>query len=160
MPKTIKQPIGSKLCGPACVAMICDYDFDTLFTKLSQIYVEHAGKTVFEQMKFDVPYLSRLTEIAGFLAYHDIMLGISALAINADTGGRLCLCDVNEITVMVDMKCPALVGVDSENYPNTLHWVYWDGEFIRDPNPNVSDTRCLSDFCGKIYDWYPIIRLI
>lgn len=41
---------------------------------------------------------------------------------------------------------------------NGLHAVYWDGQYIYDPNPTNGDRRDLKDY--KILFWYPILKLV
>ena len=49
---------------------------------------------------------------------------------------------------------PAFVIVQSETYKEKLHFLYWDGKKIHDPNPNVKDGRSISEY--DIHLWYPI----
>jgi len=52
---------------------------------------------------------------------------------------------------------PALVVVKSETYKEKEHVIYWDGNRIYDPNPNVEDGRPLSDY--EIHLWFPINKV-
>ena len=158
--ETVKQPEGSKLCGAACMAMICGYDLPMLYSALSEM---HPGRTPFnieEELEEKYPHFCHLIDICSFLAHHGYMAGIHAQASNAENGGRMGFGDTIEILVPVRIAdAPALVGIDSENHRGKLHWVFWDGKVVRDPNPKKPDERPLSDLDGHIYDWIPLIRL-
>ena len=60
-------------------------------------------------------------------------------------------------TLRVEMKpirAPAYIVVESENYKNGHHALYWDGERVFDPLPDVKDGKPLRSY--KITAWSPI----
>jgi len=157
---TVKQPQGSKLCGAACMAMICGYDLEALYRVVSDSHPGREPFTIDDELAEKYPHFCHMIDICSFLAEHGYMLGTHAVAEGADDGKRMSFGDVTEILIFVRIPgCPALVGVDSVNFPGKFHWVFWDGEYVRDPDPKQPDTRPLSDFDGKIYDWLPLIKL-
>lgn len=157
---TVKQPKDSKLCGAACVAMICGYDLDALYRALSSMHPGRFPFTLEEQLESEDPYFCHMIDIAYFLASEGYLVGQHAQALNAENGGRMALSDATDLTLTIQIAdSPALVGVDSEKYPGKLHWVLWDGKAMRDPSPEQPDTRPLSDYDNRIYDWIPLIRL-
>jgi hypothetical protein len=156
---TINQPNLSKICGAACVAMMCDYtSIAEMYKKFNSTYPNRKSLCLSEQAKIKEPYFCQLAQILEFVSIHDMMIGCYAVAEDAINGGRMTLKKSESIGLTITMDCPALVGVDSETYEDKLHWVLWTGESIRDPNPKKPDVRSLSDFNGHIYDWYPIIQ--
>jgi len=138
--------------------MICGYTLEALYMVLTDSHKGRSPFTLEEQLELEEPHFCHLTQIVEFLAQHNMMMGTYAQAENAEKGGRLSLSGEDSFQITISTSCPALVGVDSENYQGKLHWVFWDGEYIRDPNPKHPATRPLSDFDGCIYDWFPIIR--
>ena len=52
---------------------------------------------------------------------------------------------------------PAYVVVKSKRFKQTMHAVYWDGEKILDPNPEIKKNG-LPIEQYEIISWFPIIR--
>ena len=53
---TIKQPRHSKLCGAACVAMICSYDLPELYRSLNEKYSNRGPFTLESELEKSIPY--------------------------------------------------------------------------------------------------------
>lgn len=51
----------------------------------------------------------------------------------------------------------AYVIVPSETRPGKVHAVYWDGRYIRDPNPKKKDKESVADY--RILQWFPITNM-
>lgn len=140
--------------------MICGYDLERLFVVASDLHPGRAPFTIESELQAEYPMFCHMIDISRFLAEHGYMLGAHAEAVGAEHGNRLSLSDVTEMHVPIRIPDhPALVGVDSENYPEKMHWVFWDGKNILDPNPATPDARPLSDFDGTIYDWLPLVKI-
>jgi hypothetical protein len=54
-------------------------------------------------------------------------------------------------------RFPAYVIVPSETRTGKEHAVYWDGRWIRDPNPKKLDKESVANY--KILKWFPITNL-
>jgi hypothetical protein len=88
-----------------------------------------------------------------FLAHHGVYL-----ATYGSTEGGLPreLSPSDEVILRIPLRNrPALLTVSSERFPGGLHSVYWDGQYIRDPNPDVPDKRNLEDY--DIVEYWPLI---
>lgn len=53
-------------------------------------------------------------------------------------------------------ESPALLLVKSDRRPGMTHSVYWDGDKVHDPNPEVEGHLDLSEY--EIELWYPLVR--
>ena len=52
---------------------------------------------------------------------------------------------------------PAYVVVPSETRPGKIHAVYWDGRWIRDPNPEKKDKEDVANY--RVLRWFPINKM-
>lgn len=52
---------------------------------------------------------------------------------------------------------PAYVIVPSEIHPEKTHAVYWDGRWIRDPNPDKPDKCDVAHY--RVLKWFPIAKM-
>lgn len=139
---TIKQPAGSRLCGAAVAAMATNNT------------IAH----VIENAKGGDECCSRLLWMAAYLNRCGVLMGTFATVADYRTGERM---TIDSASTTLALECPmkgrpAVIGVDSETKAGQLHWVYWDGESVRDPNPAAVDQRPLSDYAGHIVDVYPL----
>ena len=97
----------------------------------------------------------KLKEIAKYLLEHNLLFGTffdvdnSVIDFSKETTFQ------SEVTIA---KVPAIVTVESETLEGCLHTVYWDGEYVRDPNPDAPDERCLWEY--NIKEWIPIVYLL
>ena len=55
------------------------------------------------------------------------------------------------------MNAPALVCVLSDTFRDGEHWVFWDGEHIRDPAPETADVNDRTGY--RVLQWIPIIYI-
>ena len=144
--EVVKQPVGLRLCGAAVAAMA---------TNQSLEYVVANARGGAE-------CCSRVTWMSEYLARKGVILGTFVSVPDYRTGERL---TINGDTTLLRLDLPfrgrpAIIGCDSEAKAGQLHWVYWDGEHVRDPNPDAPDKRPLSDFAGKIVDVFPLTFVV
>jgi hypothetical protein len=136
--KTIKQEAGSQYCVACVAAMAAGVPLEMAFSRMQPSRGEGA-------LWYTVPSALR------FLLDFDIQpAGVWNLG---DEGQALTsACSVRMEWSFTDG--PALVTVRSETREGEFHFVFWDGECVRDPNPGVADERSLSDY--KVVDVTPL----
>lgn len=62
-----------------------------------------------------------------------------------------------ELNIVFNLKNPAMLVVVSQVFGSKVrHVVYWDGEDVLDPNPDVQGLRKLEDY--EITEWWPVVR--
>lgn len=133
---TVKQESMSD-CGAAVCAMAVGKDL--AYAKSHMQTSEYAGHIYYRGM-----------EVGRFLAIHDILMGLylttkpPGVTIDADIG-------INFQWTL--KKNPAILAVASTLGDDIQHWVFWDGEYVRDPK-GTEDTRDLEDY--EVYDLFPL----
>lgn len=153
----IKQPPNSKLCGAACTMMASGIDkWDDLYAALNQFC--GLDLSLESELKVDIPHFANVMDVVHFLINRGIMMG-TYMTTDWENGQRIDWDNDDYKLIPIHRDRPALVGVDSETYPDKMHWVLWNGEQFQDPNPNKPMLRPLSDFEGKIVDWYPLCQI-
>ena len=94
-----------------------------------------------------------MRELMQYLLDRGYSLGCYLISHNGDN----LVVESGDIFFSVPVKVPAMLSVESRVFPGrTLHVVYWDGQYVRDPNPDVGDAMELHDY--KIHEWWPVIR--
>ena len=49
----------------------------------------------------------------------------------------------NTVTAQLELeRGPCFIACNSRNLPGKQHMMFWDGRFLRDPDPNAPDTQC------------------
>ena len=144
--RTVKQPAGSRLCGAAVAAMATNQTLDY----------------VVQNARGDAECCSRLMWMAEYLARKGVLLGTYASVSDWRTGERLTIeGNTNRLELKVEWRGRhSVIGVDSETVVGQLHWVFWDGEHVRDPSPESPSLRPISDYAGKIVDIYPLTYIL
>lgn len=133
--KTIKQP-DLVSCGVACAAMITGTTFEQ--AKSGMIQHPSGGYNSLEIHN----YCLRHGFSIGGCCYRQIQ--------QWDPEEGFCL--------IMSPKWPLLVGVRSERFHDKDHWIYWCGQHVHDPNPEVDDTkRTLNDY--EIIDFAPVLKI-
>ena len=89
-----------------------------------------------------------------FLAHHGIFLG--TFAIPADGEEYLTLSGKKDLQFELQLENqPALITVQSERFPDTLHSVFWNGYEVLDPSPLVIGPRSLDSY--EIVEVFPLL---
>jgi len=138
--KTIKQARGSRLCV-ACVAAMA------------------VGKGLRYAMNRMTPtrwpdgrHYYKVRELLKFLGQHGICPG---LIFGPPPG------PVTKTTPLgcdVPLKArPAVLSIPSAHFPNTEHMLFWDGDVVRDPDPDMPDTVSLVRY--RIVEIMPLTYL-
>lgn len=133
--RTVKQPHGSGACGACVAAMAVGRGLQ--YAKSRMQGVRHGRQIVYSTV-----------EILKFLSAHGIFCGQFAQDTDGVAGSSM------EDTMMLEVPikgAPALVAIPG-------HWMFWDGEFIRDPDPNEPDTLELKDI--TFTEWVPLVYSI
>jgi hypothetical protein len=140
--KTVKQPEGSRLCGACVVAMAVGETLTYATDRMPAVIHKGDGR----------PYY-RVRSIYAFLAEHGICPGLYLLPTDGDYWQGSDLDDRIEVSFRI-RGFPALVAVKSDTFPDGDHWVFWDGENVRDPSPKVPDLATLDGY--RIIEWTPL----
>lgn len=140
--KTVKQPKGSRLCGACVVAMAVGESLSYATDRMPALIHKGDGR----------PYY-RTSVLYAFLGQHGVCPG---LYLRVEEGSVWNGSDIGEVhTVDFQIrKLPALVVVKSSTFPDGDHYVFWDGENIRDPNCKLPDVSQLEDY--RIIEWTPL----
>jgi len=88
-----------------------------------------------------------------FLAHHGTYLSCFV-----EAEERECLDIHKETTLNIQWPVEdrlALLSVKSERFEGMLHCVFWDGEKVLDPNPNVNRFRKLEEY--NIMEFWPLL---
>lgn len=142
--KSIKQIFGDKKCMGCVAAMATNTglkEFEDFILRASTIY---------PHFSISAPWTN--SEANAYLSQFGLKIGQTFYL-----RSKKFILDISNETlqsIQTIRSHPALVTIESENYPGTLHVLYWDGYQIYDPNPNVLDGRPLTDY--KIVEWEPI----
>jgi len=110
--RTIKQPKGSKVCGAAVVAMVIGCSLETAMNNM-----------ISTPSEIDGDHFYRLREVLKIIGAHGIFCGLVGFA---DDTFELRHLSIN----MQDRQ--AILVVKSKLYEGYQHYVFWDGEHVRD----------------------------
>ena len=126
--RTVKQRLGSKLCGACVVAMATGHSLARICTFY---HIDMASNDSYMRIRQLLGYLGECGIHAGF--YFE--------------------CDNWRVDSMAPLKgewnwagMPAILTVHSRNLPGFLHYVFWDGAHVRDPDPRMPETTHLEDY--------------
>lgn len=101
--------------------------------------------------KFKPPYYD--LHFYKYLLRHKYLVGIGF----QNDGKKLNKDDDMRIELPIK-SLPAYVVVKSQRYENITHAVYWDGEKILDPNPEIEgDGLPLNQY--EVISWFPIVKI-
>lgn len=139
--KTVKQPLGSKVCGAATVAMAIG------------VTLEEAEEMMEPTHLSDGSHYYKTREVLRVLGAHGIQCGLG-IQINPKYSDKITPDTELEFLIKLSEDYKALVVVKSETFSGKYHYVFWDGEQIRDPSPCVN-VSSLTD-----YDIVEIVPLI
>jgi len=134
--ETLKQPT-DRTCQHTCLAMITGNTVEYV-----EDWFSHYGN--------DLPLIAEDAII--FLAHHGVYLAMYAISPNDEPMDI----DGSEQVVTIPMKIcdhPALIMVDSEQFPGKMHAVFWDGQNVLDPA--YGTRRKLSEF--KVREYWPVL---
>ena len=136
MKKGIKQEAGTSDCGAAIAAMACETSIDHF-----KQFFGHVG-----------PYSELHVHI--YCLFHNRIVGVGGSLWSSD------LIDDDHVAcaIMISLKKhPAIVCVNSETLEDAMHFLYWDGKQVWDPNPNSKDGRLLSSY--KVQRIFPVTKI-
>lgn len=137
---TVKQPPKSKLCGACMAAMAVGKTLDEV---LEEITLTPA--------KDGRPFV-RTRHLLAYLGCHGIICGLTASVRDGYLFGD------EEVDLHLEMKgWPMVLTVPSENIKNASHYIFWDGNYIRDPDPNKPELIKLREY--KPIDIMPLTYL-
>jgi hypothetical protein len=140
----IKQMLGDKKCLGCVAAMAAD----TNLKEFEDFLME--ANLIYPIISISPPWTS--LELNAYLLKFGLKIGqtfnLRNKNFSLDADNEIIQC------CLTIRNQPAAVTVKSENYPNTLHSIFWDGYQIYDPNPKVDNGRPLSDY--RIREWEPI----
>jgi hypothetical protein len=131
---TVKQEEAAD-SGAAVVAMATGISLFATKEKLSN--TQHAGR-----------FYYKTTEMMRWLAVRGVQCGLSFNV------AKRAYADVPVEIKWTFEGNPAILAVKSVKYRDAEHWVFWDGKAVRDPNPDVGDTRHLDEY--EILEIYPL----
>lgn len=142
---TVKQPEGSRLCGACVVAMAIGETLEYATDRMPALIHKGDGR----------PYY-RTRSLYTFLARHGVCPG---MFLQPTEGDHWLGADMpEEMPISFKFRnLPALVAVKSSTFPDGDHWVFWDGEQIRDPSPKVPDVAPLANY--RILEWTPLVYI-
>lgn len=98
------------------------------------------------------PYY-RVRSLYTFLAQHGICPGLFLQPIGCDYWLGCDMADSIEVPFRI-RGLPAVVCVKSDTFPDGDHWVFWDGQNVRDPSMKMPEVSCLSAY--RIIEWTPL----
>ena len=124
---TIKQPLGSKLCG-ACVAAMAvgRKDIDEKITLTPSD---------------GMPYV-RTRHLLEYLGRHGILCGL--LLTNKNKGEIDA--DISIDITLKPFEFPVILTVESQTFKDGEHLIFWDRNNVRDPNSKKPETSDLSEY--------------
>ena len=141
--KTIKQPYGSRLCGVCVAAMAVGKGLRYTLNRIGTI--KHQ----------DGQSYARTRDMLEFLGGHGIHWGMTM----AVSDGSLLRSDREELIPFRLAGWPSICTVPSQVLEGGLHYVFWDGEVIRDPSPSVGDEAPLDSYSAGMVDIVPLTYL-
>jgi len=121
--RTVKQPLGSRLCGVAVCAMIVGRGMRYVLNRIGTVKHQD-GK----------PY-SRTRHVLEFLGGHGVVCGMIV-----DVSSRISA----DMPLQFDASLrdrPSILSVRSESFGGCYHYVFWDGQRLHDPNPQMNDLQ-------------------
>jgi len=130
--KTIKQPKGSLICGAAVVAMATGSTLRQAYDAMWCTMHKEEGK----------PYF-RTSELLKFLGAYGIYSGP---LVSSEHGDLFDIASCSEVVLKCPMSLAAIMTVRSKTRSDWTHYVFWDGEHVRDPHPGMPDTSNLKDY--------------
>ena len=136
--RTVKQPKDTSICGACLVAIITGYD------------LEHV-QACMQTTTSDGHVYYKEKEIIRYLAVQGIYAGMRAIPLENP------LYPDQDIEFKWTLKDhPAILAVKSKVYDDGDHWVFWDGQHVRDSSwANQNDTNKLEDY--HILEVIPIL---
>jgi hypothetical protein len=140
---TVKQT-NDHNCGAAVAAMaVGDHSITFAEQNMNLSAATIGGKKVM---------CYKVSETAGFLAWHGILMGLFFRLLSNPMDPEL------RIETSLKLKDrPCLLSVKSEKYTDADHWVFWDGQYVRDPNPAQAEMAALREY--RVLEVYPLVYL-
>ena len=133
--RTIKQP-DDWSCMVACIQMATLRPRQEILQAIKRTD-KREYKSGIDIYRF-IPYLYRLK----------IIIGPGDLALATPTDYEY----LDEINVRVIFENTiGILSVNSERFKNKLHAVFWDGQNIRDPNPNHGELSSMDSYIIQYY---------
>lgn len=139
--KTIKQP-DQWSCVVSCIQMATLQPRNDILKAIGRTDKRNY-KSGIDLYRF-VPYLYNI----------GIIIGPGEIALDRPLKEEFI--DEIGITVLLN-NCIGMFSVESERYKDKLHAVFWDGEYIRDPNPNRGELADMDEYI--IHYYAPFIYL-
>jgi hypothetical protein len=131
--RTVKQPRYSLICVAAVAAMATGETLQQAYAAMTPTMHKEEGKPFFKTV-----------ELLKYLGAHGIFSGIMVSEDNAYLSG---LDENTDVVATCPMnKLCAILTVRSDTDSNWTHYVFWDSQHVRDPNPSKPDTTCLTDY--------------
>jgi len=126
--RTIKQPNGSRLCGVAVAAMAVGKGLRYVLNRINTVSWP------------DGLQYARTCDVLEFLGSHGIFCGLIC-----EPQRRLRSGDGMLFEMTLDSR-PCIFTVPSETFEGRFHYVFWDGQRVRDPNPTKPETTRIEDY--------------
>lgn len=101
-----------------------------------------------------------LSEIARYLLQHDLLMGMLIGPMGKDEPLDMGAIEKDGgLSIWLETRgSPALLVVKPRHLaPPCVHVVYWDGECVRDPDPDMPDESKLTDY--EVQEWWPLVRI-
>lgn len=91
-------------------------------------------------------------ELVRFLANRYYRLGM-----RADLSQREIKSYYEDIAVYIPLQVPAILTVESRNFPDVKHAVVWDPELRKIRDPQIEEPQELNEY--KVFEWDPVTDL-
>jgi len=128
---TVKQPRGSKVCAACVAAMAAGASLEEVESAMTPTELP------------DGTHFYRTAEVLRFLGGRGIYCGLTFDPNSEITEDQVSLSFSTEICLI---ERPALLCVRSRKYENAEHYVFWDGERVRDPSPDMPETSPITGY--------------
>jgi hypothetical protein len=128
----------------SCMAAVACMATETTLEEFIE-FVGHDGSSFSEESKHPEKRLGfSWKEISLYMLQHDIVPGYG-VNVDPDTvyeKGEPYI----EIGVLDLRGLKSILTIESEKFEGGTHVVYWDGEMVHDPNPQVKDGRPIGSY--------------
>ena len=140
--KTVKQPSGSRCCGAAVAAMAVGRGLRYVLNRVPDIRHRDGQRWL------------RTRDLLGFLGNHGIHSGELGVAEDSENGMVLNRAAYLELCTSLRGR-PCILSVPSGSFPGYWHYIFWDGQDVRDPSPSVGEITRLEDY--RVFEAMPLV---
>jgi len=138
--KTVKQPYGSRTCGAAVAAMAVGKGIRYVLARVPERFYRDGQRW------------PKTRDLLGFLGNHGIHTGEIFEAVDQTTGMQVNRSSYCEDRFLFRDR-PAILTVSSKAF--CWHYVFWDGQHVRDPSPTEPDTTDLDQY--GVFEVIPLV---